>query len=104
VEAAVRVLEPLGLTPDERMDAVGMLFGHLRTTLATASAGTRPWTADPAGGSTMRDLVAAHADRYPALTAVMADPGHPEGSRWDFGLRCLLDGFAVAAQRREGPR
>ena len=34
VEAAVRVFEPLGLAPDERMDAVSMLFGHLRTTLA----------------------------------------------------------------------
>jgi AcrR family transcriptional regulator len=104
VEAAVRVFEPLGLAPDERMDAVSMLFGHLRTTLATATAGTRPWTADPAGGSTMRDLVAAHADRYPALTAVMADPGRPVVSRWDFGLRCLLDGFAAAADRREGAR
>ena len=104
LEAAVRVFEPLGLAPDERMDAVSMLFGHLRTTLATASAGTRPWTADPAGGSTMRDLVAAHADRYPALTSVMADPGRPVGSRWDFGLRCLLDGFAAAAARREDSR
>ncbi|MDD7937254.1 TetR/AcrR family transcriptional regulator [Actinomycetospora lutea] len=100
VEAAVRVVEPLGLAPDERMDAVTMLFGHLRTTLAAATAGTRPWTADPEGGSTMRDLVAAHADRYPALTAVMADPGGPVGSRWDFGLQCLLDGFAAAAERR----
>jgi AcrR family transcriptional regulator len=104
VEAAVRVFEPLCLAPDQRMDAVSMLFGHLRTTLATASAGTRPWTADPAGGSTMRDLVAAHADRYPALTAVMADPGRTPGSRWDFGLRCLLDGFEAAAQRKDGSR
>jgi hypothetical protein len=52
----------------------------------------------------MRDLVAAHADRYPALTSVMADPGRPVGSRWDFGLRCLLDGFAAAAARREDSR
>jgi AcrR family transcriptional regulator len=104
VEAATRVFEPLALAPDERLDAVTMLFGHLRTTLATASAGTRPWTADPEGGSTMRDLVAAHAERYPALTAVMADPGRAVASRWEFGLGCLLDGFESAARRREVAR
>ena len=37
VEAAVRIFEPLGLSPDERMDAVSMLFAHLRVTHASAS-------------------------------------------------------------------
>jgi AcrR family transcriptional regulator len=106
VEAAVRIFEPLELTADERMDAVSMLFGHLRTTHATASAGTRPWTADPEGGTTMRDLVAAHAERFPALTAVMsAPPRHdPDSGRYTFGLRCLLDGVEAAATRRGGAR
>lgn len=99
VEAAVRVFEPLALTPHERMDAVSMLFGHLRVVHAAASAGTRPWTADPEGGTTMRDLVAAHTDRFPALTAVMAAGRPPGDARYVFGLRCLLDGLEAAAAR-----
>jgi AcrR family transcriptional regulator len=106
VEAAVRIFEPLDLTPAERMDAVSMLFGHLRTTHATASAGTRPWTADPEGGTTMRDLVTEHAERFPALTAVMSGPrpDEPAPPRYAFGLRCLLDGVEAAAARRGGAR
>lgn len=99
VEAAVRVFEPLALTPHERMDAVSMLFGHLRVTHAAASAGTRPWTADPEGGTTMRDLVAENTERFPALTAVMAAGRPPVDARYAFGLRCLLDGLEVAAGR-----
>ena len=99
VEAAVRIVEPLGLAPVERMDAVSMLFGHLRSTHAAASGGTRPWTADPEGGHTMRDLVVAHADRFPALTRVMAAPAADPGARYAFGLRCLLDGLEAAAAR-----
>ncbi|MFC5063084.1 TetR/AcrR family transcriptional regulator [Actinomycetospora atypica] len=102
VEAAVRVFEPLALTPHERMDAVSMLFGHLRVVHAAASAGTRPWTADPEGGTTMRDLVTAHTDRFPALAAVMAAGRPPEDARYVFGLRCLLDGLEVAAGRGSG--
>jgi AcrR family transcriptional regulator len=99
VEAAVRIFEPLGLSPEERMDAVSMLFAHLRVTHAAASAGTRPWTADAEGGTTMRDLVVEHAERFPALRAVMAggDPGSASGARYAFGLRCLLDGLEAAA-------
>lgn len=106
VEAAVRVFEPLDLAPQERMDAVSMLFGHLRTTHAAASAGTRPWTADAQGGHVMRDLLAEHADRYPALAAVMRAPDRagPASSRYAFGLRCLLDGLEAAAARRGGAR
>ena len=101
VEAAVRIFEPLGLSPDERMDAVSMVFAHLRITHATASAGTRPWTADSEGGTTMRDLVVEHAERFPALRAVMAggEATTPSGARYAFGLRCLLDGLEAAARR-----
>ncbi|MDL5158398.1 TetR/AcrR family transcriptional regulator [Actinomycetospora termitidis] len=101
VEAAVRIFEPLMLTAQERMDAVSMLFGHLRSTHAAASGGTRPWTADPEGGSTMRDLVARHGDRFPALSAVMSDQRPGSGARYAFGLRCLLDGLEAASARGE---
>lgn len=108
VEAAVRIVEPLGLTPDQSMDAVSMLFGHLRTTHATASVGTRPWTADPEDATTMRDLITEHGDRYPALCSVMvaptrSAPGLPVGDRYRFGLGCLLDGLEAAARREAGP-
>lgn len=109
VEAAVRIVEPLGLEPTESMDAVTMIFGHLRATHATASAGTRPWTADRADESRLRDLLADHRDRYPALSRVMAagaDPATTECPSPDprdrFGLQCLLDGLeAAAADRRK---
>ena len=79
----MRVFEALGLSPDERTDAVPMLFAHLRVTHAAASAGTRPWTAAAEGGTTMRDLVVEHAERFPALRAVMAggDPTTPSRAR-----------------------
>lgn len=99
VEVAVRLFEPTGLTAHERMDAVTLLFGHLRTTHAAASAGTRPWTADPAHGTTMRDLVVEHASRFPALNRVMTEHAPPAPSGMSFGLRCVLDGIAAAAAR-----
>lgn len=101
VEAALQIFEPLALTAAERMDTVRMLFGHLRTTHTTVPAGARPWSADSDGGATMRDLVTEHAQRFPALSAVMSAPGR-EVRRYVFGLRCLLDGVEAAVARREG--
>jgi AcrR family transcriptional regulator len=104
VEVAMRLFEPTGLTPAERMDAVTLLFGHLRTRHATASAGTRPWTTGPDHTTTLRGLLTEKAADFPALLAAMSagdrTAEEPSPARAAFGLQCLLDGLEVAADRR----
>ncbi len=100
VEAAVHIFEPLGLEPDEHMEAVTLLFGHLRTTHAAAATGTRPWTA---AETSLRDLVVSRDDRYPALARVMAAAPAPTSAdppHYRFGLSCLLDGLEAAVRDR----
>ena len=96
VEAAFAAFDGAGLAPEERRDAVFVLFGLLRTTQSLGTAGTQPWT--DGVGSVMDAVVAEHATRYPVLAAhqrpagPLAPPGGGDHGR-AFGLDCLLDGI-----------
>jgi len=116
VESAVSALHGTPLDGTERLDAVFVLFGHIRNTQSLSTAGTQPWTADKRLTPTMRRLLAEHAAGYPALSeafhiAAADAAGAAEGSSGasadngrQFGLRRLLDGLELLIDQRGGPR
>jgi AcrR family transcriptional regulator len=102
VESAVSALDGTPLDGTERLDAVFVLFGHIRTTQSLSTAGTQPWTDDK---RVMRQLLAAHRERYPALTQVLSAEGSVGGSAdngREFGLRRLFDGLQQLIDQRGG--
>src|SRR5882757_376415 len=114
VESALAALDGTPLDGTERLDAVFVLFGHIRNTQSMSTAGTQPWTADKRLTPTMRWLLGEHAADYPALseafhvsTGDSAGEGFAEGSSdngREFGLRRLLDGLELLIDQRGGPR
>jgi AcrR family transcriptional regulator len=113
VESAVSALRGTPLDGTERLDAVFVLFGHIRNTQSMSTAGTQPWTADKRLTPTMRRLLGEHAAEYPALSeafqvsaADSAGEGFAGGSAdngREFGLRRLLDGLELLIDQRGGP-
>jgi AcrR family transcriptional regulator len=107
-EAAVATLDGTPLDGSEKMDAVFMVFGHIRNTQSTSTAGTQAWSDDRQLDPVLSRLVPDFATRFPALTAAITSTG-PTGRRSDgsandngraFGLRCILDGLeALIASR-----
>ncbi len=102
LERAVSALAGTGLSSAERMDAAGLLAGHVRTiNLQVRAAG-------PAGNpeskhvAVLGDLLQEHGERFPELTAALASATHGEGldQGWEFGLQCILDGLAVLVDQR----
>lgn len=87
VEAALQPLTRTRLTPTERLDAVFLLFGHLRNTHSLDTAGTQPWH-EPALGERIRQ----HPEHYPALADMPADGVSADNGR-SFGLARILDGI-----------
>lgn len=87
VECALEPLVDTSLTPTERLDAVFLLFGHLRNTHSLDTAGTQPWH-DPALGERLRQS----AEHYPAL-ADLSSVGASEDNGRSFGLERILDGI-----------
>ncbi|MFI0777373.1 TetR/AcrR family transcriptional regulator [Streptomyces sp. NPDC021212] len=102
LERAVSALDGTGLSGAERMDAVVLLVGHVRgITQQTRAAG-------PAGnpeaqlGAILENLMQAHGERFPALTAAFASATRSDGhdQAWDFGLQRILDGLAALIDQR----
>jgi AcrR family transcriptional regulator len=103
VESAVAALDGTPLDGTERLDAVFVLFGHIRTTQSMSTAGTQPWTGDKRLTPVMHGLLAANGERYPALHQVFAEEGSLAGSAdngREFGLLRLLDGLELLIERR----
>lgn len=96
-ECAVSALADTPLAGHERMDAAFLIFGHIRNTQSTNTAGTQPWNTDRRARPAMERLLREHAARYPALTAAMdstvADLTDATGR--EFGLQRILDGLEV---------
>lgn len=96
IECAVGALEDTRLTGVERMDAVFVLFGHIRNTQSMTTAGTQPWTSDKQVAPAMRNLLAVHGGRYPSLTSAVGTADRaPHDNGRAFGLRLILDGLAA---------
>ena len=100
VQAGLTVFDGTSLEPHERLDAVSLLFGHLRSSHSVAQAGTLPWLHD---GGARRDLEAARETR-PDDFAVLLQAVDGAGRRRDevraFGLAVILDGLEALMRRR----
>ena len=94
VECALRPLTRTRLTTSEQLDAVFLLFGHLRNTQSLTSAGTQPWH-EPG----VMAMLERHQDRYPALLGASAAKLSRDNGR-AFGLACILDGIEAQHQGR----
>lgn len=91
IERPVEVLAEAGLTGPQQMDAVLLLCGHVRNTLAPTMSGTQPWTPG-AGSGSLHERLELRADDYSGLLeATRAGPSADNG--WRFGLELILDGL-----------
>jgi AcrR family transcriptional regulator len=102
LESALTALAGTGLTGAERLDAVVLLNGHVRSLVQVAPPGQE----DLEGEMARQALVAlsAHADRYPQVMAAFAEGPGPGGrdNALDFGIDRILDGLgALIAERAE---
>ncbi len=102
MEQALAALDGTGLSGAERMDAVVLLTGHARGIAQQARA------AGPAGDPeaqlsiTLGELMRAHGERYPALTAALASVTQYGGQdqALEFGLQRILDGLGLLITQR----
>ena len=105
LEHAVAALDGTGLHGSERMDAVVVILGHVRTIAQQSRTPTGPPQDHPEQqGAVIAELLATHGDRYPALTAAMASAaGHgPPDRALEFGLDRIFDGLAVLIAQQSG--
>lgn len=96
LECALAAL-PAGLTGAERMDAVAALSGQVRMIAAQGAGGESELT--EAFGLVLRE----HADRYPAVAAVLTDIARHGGGdqAFAFGLQRILDGLETLMRSRQ---
>ena len=100
LESALTALAGTGLTGAERLDAVVLLNGHVRSLVQVTSAGAE------LEGELTRQISAAlsaHADRYPQVVAAFSDAPGPAGrdNALSFGIDRILDGLAALIADRE---
>lgn len=106
LEQAVAALDGTGLDGGERMDAVVVILGHVRTIAQQTQAPPGPPQDHPEQqlGTILAELLATHGDRYPAVTAALASasrPGSPDDAL-EFGLDRIFDGLGVLIAQRSG--
>ncbi|MDQ0945869.1 TetR/AcrR family transcriptional regulator C-terminal domain-containing protein [Streptomyces sp. V1I1] len=102
MEQALAALDGTGFSGAERMDAVVLLAGHVRGIAQQARA------AGPAGNPeaqlsvTLGELMQAHGEHYPALTAALASATQHGGQdqALEFGLQRILDGLGLLIAQR----
>ncbi|MDA2809836.1 TetR/AcrR family transcriptional regulator C-terminal domain-containing protein [Nocardiopsis sp. RSe5-2] len=99
LEAALSALAHTGLSGPERLDAVVLLAGHVRTEALQSAAGGE----DPEGAiaRAMGPVLEEHGDRFPEARSAMADTQAPgRNMALEFGVECVLDGLAARMERR----
>ncbi|MEN3304973.1 MAG: hypothetical protein V7603_1175 [Micromonosporaceae bacterium] len=110
LEVAVGALAGTGLVGDELVSAVLVVNGHVRSMAPFAP--HRPSRVDPdfdteAWAGALVGLLRQHSDRFPALTAAIADGAFgpsAEGDPLEFGLQRVLDGIEVLISARAAAR
>ncbi|MFD0265088.1 TetR/AcrR family transcriptional regulator [Streptomyces sp. NPDC127106] len=102
LERAVAALDGTGLNGAERMDAAVLLAGHLRTLTQQARAAGPAGNPEAQLGALLGELMQAHGDRFPAVTAALASAAESNGQdqAWEFGLQRILDGLAALVDQR----
>jgi AcrR family transcriptional regulator len=103
LERALAALAGTGLTGAERLDAVVLLNGHVRSLAQVAPPGQEGLEEEMARQALV--ALSAHADRYPQVMAAFSDGPGPAGrdNALDFGIDRILDGLAaLIAERAAG--
>ena len=98
MERAVAALDATALTGAERMDAAVLVTGHVRALAQQARAAAPGAGAEEQLSGLLAELMQTHGDRFPALTAALADDGKDQA--WEFGLQRILDGLAALIAQR----
>ncbi|WP_234440597.1 TetR/AcrR family transcriptional regulator [Streptomyces rimosus] len=111
VESALAALSDTGLDGAEKLDAVVVVNGHIRTIAQIAGSmgegGTRAKSPERAMSAALNELLTGRSDRYPALTAAVtsaaaADDSHDQAL--EFGLERIFDGLESYMSRRAAQR
>jgi AcrR family transcriptional regulator len=102
LERAVSSLDGTKLNGAERMDAAVLLVGHIRGISQQARATGPAGNPEAQLGAILGDLMQAHGERFPALTAALTSTAqsHGQDQAWEFGLQRILDGLAVLIDER----
>lgn len=101
MESGLECLAGLGLRPRERLDAIVVINGHVRT-LVQQTVGVGSDTPERDLSAVMAAILAEHGADYPEVTAAFAadDSGAGQDDALDFGLERIFDGLAVLVDRR----
>jgi AcrR family transcriptional regulator len=100
MEVALGALAGTGLTGPERLDAVVLLNGHVRSLVQVTSAGETDLEAEIA--RQVGAVLLAHPDRYPQVLAAFSGSPQSAGrdNALDFGIDRILDGLAALIATR----
>jgi AcrR family transcriptional regulator len=100
METALAALAGTGLTGPERLDAVALLNGHVRSLVQVTPAGGGDLEAEIA--RQVGAALAANPDRYPQVLAAFSDSPQSAGrnNALDFGIDRILDGLAALIATR----
>jgi AcrR family transcriptional regulator len=100
LETALAALAGTGLTGAERLDAVVLLNGHVRSLVQVAPAGQEDLEAEIA--RQVGAALSANPDRYPQVLAAFSDSSPPSGrdNALQFGIDRILDGLAALIAAR----
>ena len=100
METALAALAGTGLTGPERLDAVALLNGHVRSLVQVSPAGQPDLEAEMA--RQIGAALAASPDRYPQVLAAFSESPPPAGrnNALDFGIDRILDGLAALIATR----
>jgi AcrR family transcriptional regulator len=95
METALAALAGTGLTGPERLDAVALLNGHVRSLVQVTPAGQHDLEAEMA--RQIGAALSSHPDRYPQVLAAFSESPPPAGrnNALDFGIDRILDGLAA---------
>ena len=103
METALAALAGTGLTGPERLDAVALLNGHVRSLVQVTRVGEHDLEAEMA--RQIGAALAANPDRYPQVLAAVSEspPTAGRNNALDFGIDRILDGLAALTATREPP-
>jgi AcrR family transcriptional regulator len=101
MESAIAALDGTGLRGGERMDAVVVLVGHVRT-IAQQSATSPGGKPEQQMGAILVELLRQHGERFPAVHAALTESiaSGTQDQALDFGLDRILDGLGVLIAER----
>jgi AcrR family transcriptional regulator len=101
LESALAPLTDTGLSGGERMDAVVVLTGHVRSISQQSQASSPQTGPEEELTRSMAQVLSTHGERYPAVAAALGSATTAEQNQaMTFGLRCILGGLGqLIAQR-----